>query len=359
MAAVVWTCMGQTMTLPRGVDAAKYNGLEVRHAQFQAQVDHPTLNPCLDATQSQTYSQPSGGQWVCVEDVSTSAAEASGMFLLGDAAASAPLYTEAEDEAAAEASSGELDDGADRAARMTTSGERNPAGPRSSHKRRASGADKRRRKAAEKPAAPAKTKAAPPEQLQASLGLRSKQLHVQDGFVTKTHGAHRAEGGGAVTGKRRTCVIDSCLALLGFDSRNDAGEVARIKAMLPDTDASYEQVSEVLERELGWKISPVTAQLMETPGVRLNVLRSRNCPLLLALGLRYKTKKRTADPEPDGHCVAYNGDCIIDNTGGVTVVEESDRATKASALALFDSLYPRLVVNVKSVYELIAVAKER
>ena len=60
------------------------------------------------------------------------------------------------------------------------------------------------------------------------------------------------------------------------------------------------------------------------------------------------------DPKPpDLHCVAYDGICVRDNNKytKVKLLEESDR-TREKAHLVFDSLFFRLEVRIKNIYEL-------
>ena len=60
------------------------------------------------------------------------------------------------------------------------------------------------------------------------------------------------------------------------------------------------------------------------------------------------------DMDPDDHCVAYNGLTVRDNNKyhKVKELDEGDRSSPEKARAVFDSLYPNMMVRIKSVYEL-------
>ena len=60
------------------------------------------------------------------------------------------------------------------------------------------------------------------------------------------------------------------------------------------------------------------------------------------------------DKVPDKHCVAYDGLTVRDNYkhSKVKEIDATDRSSPENARAVFNSLFPKMQVRIKNVYEL-------
>ena len=111
------------------------------------------------------------------------------------------------------------------------------------------------------------------------------------------------------------------------------------------------QVADDFVRGFGLKLDRVTKEFMGSGGLAFQLLQRVAGSFVVQLRVTYDKH----DPDPDLHCVIFDGLTIKDNNKytKVKVLEESDR-TVAGARAVFDSLFNGLQVRVSNVYELVA-----
>ena len=97
------------------------------------------------------------------------------------------------------------------------------------------------------------------------------------------------------------------------------------------------------------RLESVTPKFTFKGGPAFHILQTQGL-FLVHLLVSYGSQ----DQEPDDHCVAYDGLTIRDNNmyKKVKELDDGDRSSPTKAREVFDSLYPRMMVRIKNVYEL-------
>lgn len=94
----------------------------------------------------------------------------------------------------------------------------------------------------------------------------------------------------------------------------------------------------------GYALPSVSERFNATGGPELALLKQTTGLYVVQLTITYGND----DPEPDLHCVAFNGQVVQDNSGhanAFATVESSDLASPGAAREVFSSLYPGLKVG--------------
>ena len=174
-------------------------------------------------------------------------------------------------------------------------------------------------------------------------------LEEDGGYVNVARGKFRQAGGDLVTGSKRTCVPDALThLLLGRGHTVEPEDVRTIMPADPDQNTKFEVANKYVAR-FGLRLDRVTKEFQVKGGSPYHLLLRTTGSFIIQL----RVTTGNDDPNPDLHCVAFDGSYIKDNYKYTKVkeIEESDR-TQENARLVFDSLFPGLEVRVKNVYEL-------
>ena len=190
--------------------------------------------------------------------------------------------------------------------------------------------------------APAKRKA---------TGHKKKAKKRKGGYTDKGRLEFKSEGGVLATGQKRTCIPDALFVLLpALLTTPPDLETVRTAIMGADLykDALY-AVAQTFATSLGTHLEHVTPKFLIKGGPEYHLLQTQGL-FLVHLLVSYGPD----DDDPDDHCVAYDGLTVRDNNQykKVKELDDNDRSTTDLARAVFKSLYPKMMVRIKSIYEL-------
>ena len=178
----------------------------------------------------------------------------------------------------------------------------------------------------------------------------AKQAEDENGgFTDKGRLAFRNEGGVLVTGNKRTCVPDAISQLLpAFSIKVDIETVRSMMQNDPDQDTKFTKADEYVQ-QYDLTLQRVTQRFMVKGGPELALLNTTGF-FVVQLTIAYNKD----DKVPDKHCVAYDGLTVRDNYkhSKVKEIDATDRSSPENARAVFNSLFPKMQVRIKNVYEL-------
>jgi hypothetical protein len=172
------------------------------------------------------------------------------------------------------------------------------------------------------------------------------------GFTNKTTREQRAQ---RIAGTSRSCLPDAVghlVPALAESTARGAMLACIPEDGAPDMNTKFDSIASALQ-PFGYALPSVSERFNATGGPELALLKQTTGLYVVQLAITYGND----DPEPDLHCVAFDGQVVQDNSGhanAFATVESSDRASPGAAREVFNSLYPGLKAMVSQVYELVA-----
>jgi len=184
-----------------------------------------------------------------------------------------------------------------------------------------------------------------------SGSARKRKKRKKGGYSNKATREQRSQ---RVEGTTRSCLPDAVWAVApGTLKEHGLTHDALLACMPAAGDTTFAAAGDVL-RPFGYTLASASEHFMDVKGgAELALLQETVGRYVVQLRITFNND----DPEPDWHCVAFDGQHVYDNTKearSFIALDDGDRATPAAARAVFNSLYPGLKVVVTSVYELVA-----
>lgn len=187
-----------------------------------------------------------------------------------------------------------------------------------------------------------------------ATGHKKKAKKKKGGYTDKGRIAFKSEGGVLVTGHARTCLPDALFLLLHSLSlvTDDDKDNVQVAIMGDDLykDALF-TTAQTYVKSFGLSLPGVTAEFNTRGGLAYNLLNAKGRKFIVHLLVSFGPH----DKDPDDHCVAYDGITVRDNNKykKVKVLDDGDRSSPDMARNVFDSLYPKMMVRIKNVFELL------